>query len=159
MNQSYLITALAVVVVGGGAFVGGMKYQELRAASERQFFSGPGGNQMMIAGGGQKGQAGGGKGATMVKGNRPVVGEIISQDENSITVKLEDGSSRIVLLSDTTAINQASAATRADLKVGETINAFGTENNDGSITAQNIQLNPIRMNVTIDANAANPTQP
>jgi len=55
---------------------------------------------------------------------------------------LADGSSKIVLISDSTQINQATTATSVDLKMGITIAAYGTANSDGSITAQSIQINP-----------------
>jgi hypothetical protein len=71
-----------------------------------------------------------------------VNGEIIAADEKSITVKLQDGSSKIVLLSDKTEINKTASTTKEDLKVGEKVAAFGTENSDGSVTAQSVQLNP-----------------
>ncbi|MDP2860713.1 MAG: DUF5666 domain-containing protein [bacterium] len=70
----------------------------------------------------------------------PVSGEIIGRDDKSITVKLQDGTSRIVMFSDNTPINKASEGTKEDLKVGEKVTVFGTENSDKSVTAQNIQL-------------------
>ncbi len=73
---------------------------------------------------------------------RPISGEILSSDDKSITVKLQDGSSKIVLLSDKTQINKATSVTKLDLKSGEKVAVFGSENSDGSVTAQNIQLNP-----------------
>lgn len=76
--------------------------------------------------------------------DEPTAGEIIGADEKSITVKLQDGSSKIVLLSEKTQINKAEKATKEDLKKGEKVAVFGTENPDGSVTAQNIQLNPQR---------------
>jgi ribosomal protein S1 len=72
-----------------------------------------------------------------------VNGEIIGVDEKSITVKMQDGSSRIVILSEKTEINKAASGTKDDLKVGERVAVFGQENSDGSVTAQNIQLNPM----------------
>lgn len=77
------------------------------------------------------------------QGFRPVAGEILKQDEKSITVKLNNGGSKIVLVTDKTEINKASQATKTDLKIEEKVSLFGTENTDGSVTAQNIQLNPI----------------
>jgi hypothetical protein len=47
------------------------------------------------------------------------------------------------LLSDSTAISKSESAAKEDLKVGEKISAFGSQNQDGSITANTIQLNPV----------------
>ena len=71
---------------------------------------------------------------------RPVSGEIIGSDDKSVTVKLQDGSSKIVLLSDSAQINKASVGAKEDLKTGENIVVFGTTNSDGSVTAQSIQI-------------------
>lgn len=75
-------------------------------------------------------------------GFRPLTGEITNQDEKTITLKSLDGSSKIVLLSSETQINKAQTATIGDLVTGEKVSIFGTQNPDGSITAQSIQLNP-----------------
>lgn len=128
MKSLYILIAILVVIVGGGAFFAGMKYQQSKQpAFLRQL-------------GGVQGQRTGTGGNRM--GFRPVNGEIISSDDKSITVKLQDGSSKIVLLSDKTQINKAAEATKEDLKTGEKVAVFGTENSDGTVTAQNIQLNP-----------------
>jgi len=52
------------------------------------------------------------------------------------------------LFSETTVINKAVRATIDDLKNGERVAVFGTENTDGFISAQNIQLNPMLRRVT-----------
>lgn len=117
-------------MVGGGGFFAGMKYQE----SKSPRFGNLHGDMVR-----QFGQRDAG-----LQGFRPVNGEIISFDDKSITVKLQDGSSKIVLLTETTTISKTADATKIDdLKVGEKVAAFGTENSDGSVTAQSIQLNPI----------------
>lgn len=131
-NNLWIIVALLLVIIGGGAFFAGMKYQQSK--SPRAFgqrFDSQGANRQ----GGQF--PGGGR-----SGLRPVNGEIIGQDEKSITVKLTDGSSKIVLLSDKTTINKAAEATKSDLKTGEKVAVFGQENSDGSVTAQSVQINP-----------------
>lgn len=123
-----IITIVLLVVVGTGAFFGGMKYQESKNPSVSGQFGSRAG---MRTGGSNR------------AGFRPVTGEILSSDSKSITVKLQDGSSKIVLLSDKTTVSKSAEATVADLKVGEKVAAFGQENSDGSVTAQNVQLNPI----------------
>lgn len=146
-----MISVVALVIVGALAFFGGMKYQESKSTG-RQFADGVNSRQ-----GGQIGQGrfGGGN----ANGNRPVTGEILSVDDKSITVKLQDGSSKIVLLSDKTMINKATEASKSDLKVGGRVLATGTSNSDGSITAQNIQLNPLaRMDQSRQNGQPNPTQ-
>jgi len=84
----------------------------------------------------QKGMIGGSKngGVTM--------GEILSRDDKSITIKLRDGGSKIILYSVTTEISKFTAGAIDDLTVGSNIMINGKTNNDGSITAQTIQLRP-----------------
>lgn len=77
------------------------------------------------------------------RGGNGAAGTILSVDTNSITVKLADGSSKIVLLTASTSINKATTAAVSDLTVGERVAAFGATNTDGSITATNVQLNPV----------------
>ena len=124
MNSKNLIIAILLVLVAGGAgFFAGMKYQQSRRPNFARNFQG----------------ASRPDGAINFK---PVAGEILSSDNKSITVKLADGSSKIVLISDSTQINQATTAISVDLKTGITVAAYGTANSDGSVTAQNIQINP-----------------
>ncbi len=81
-------------------------------------------------------------------GNGPIAGEIINQDETSVTVKLSDGSTKIVLVTDQTAYTQASEAAKSSLKVGDQITAFGPQNQDGSVTAQNVVIGQLMMRWT-----------
>jgi len=130
MKNSIIIAFVVAIIVGGGAFFGGMKYQRSKQPTlNRQ------GNGTQGARTGANNRLG--------AGFRPVNGEILNADDKSITVKLQDGSSKIVLISDKTEINKAAGATKEDLKTGEKVAVFGQENSDGSVTAQNIQLNPL----------------
>jgi hypothetical protein len=128
MNKNIIIMAILVVVFGAGGFFGGMKYQEnKRTVNFRQF---NGNVQGLRAGDGDR------------QAFRPVNGEIIGSDEKSITVKLEDGSSKIVLLAESTQFLKSLSGSKEDLKVGDKVMVVGSDNTDGSVTAQNIQINP-----------------
>lgn len=132
MKNNYIITAVLVILVGAAAFYGGMQYQKSQRPSFAQFA-------------GQRGQGGNfrfGNGGAGGNGGNVVMGQVTSQDANSITVKMQDGSSKIVILSGSTTINKQATGTKDDLKSGERVAIFGTTNSDGSVTAQSIQLNP-----------------
>jgi hypothetical protein len=132
MNKNLIIVGVAAAVIfGAGGFFGGMKYQQSKVPARFANFQGA-----------RNGNGNTDSSNARNSNFRPVNGQIISADDKSITVKMQDGSSKIVLFSDQTQINQATAATKGDLKTGETVAVFGTANSDGSVTAQSIQLNP-----------------
>ena len=135
-NNNVLVIILVAIIVGAGGFFAGTKYQQSKSpAFSRQFPGGQGTRN--------------GLGQGNRQGFRPVSGEIISSDDKSVTVKLQDGSSKIVLFSGKMTINKAAEGAISDLKVGERVSVFGTDNTDGSVTAQNIQLGQMfRNNLT-----------
>jgi len=144
-KPSYLAAVIVSVVVGTAAFYSGMQYQKSQTPVPGQFVG-------MLGQPGAPGQFAGrrdGSDRTAITGNRMfgggITGEILSQDETTMTVKAPDGSSKIVLFNDKTTFNTASAAAKTDLKVGQTISAFGTPNADGSVTASTVQLNASMM--------------
>lgn len=134
-NNTIAIIVLVALLVGVGGFFGGMKFQETKASSP---------NSADHAQGNFRGQNG--QGNRFQGGFRPVVGEILSLDDKSITVKLDDGSSKIVLLPDNLTVSKTDSASKADLKTGVSVGVFGTNNSDGSVTAQNVQINPMFRN-------------
>jgi hypothetical protein len=135
MNKNIIIIAIIVALVSGGIGVfGGMKIQEKQTQNNlSQRMGNFNRNGQNIPTGGQ--------GRTMA--GRPVSGEIISQDTNGITVKLTDGSSKIIILSDKTVVSKTSDGTKSDLTTGTKVLISGQSNSDGSVTAQNIQINPL----------------
>lgn len=135
MKNNYIMTVVVAIIVGGAAFYGGMQYQMTKVPTMGGQFGGRGNAQM---GAGGPGGMQGGQRAAM--GMTPFAGEIISQDDTSVTVKLTDGSTKIVLISDSTAINKASTGTKTDLTTGEQITVFGAQNQDGSVTAQSVSI-------------------
>jgi type 1 fimbria pilin len=130
-NNMIAIIAVVALMVGAGGFFAGTKYQQGRRGQFAGQFSGQQGDHT------NQFRQGSGLGLW------PVNGEIISQDDKSITVKLQDGSSKIILLTDTTAINKSAEGSKADLKTGERVMVIGKVNSDGSVTADSISLNPM----------------
>lgn len=138
MKNNVIVISLIAALVGGGigAF-GGIKYQQSKSnvANTGNFAGRP--NGLGNRRGGQNGQG------RFENGGRMVTGEILSLDDKSLTVKLQDGSSKLVLIPTSVTISKTDTASKADLKTGNRIGVFGTDNSDGSVTAQNIQLNPM----------------
>ncbi|MDD4901219.1 MAG: DUF5666 domain-containing protein [Patescibacteria group bacterium] len=139
MNNKMLIGfIIALVIVGGGAFYGGMLYGKSQKSGLRNF-SGPLGQ----AGFGQAANGNGpGRNGANRMGGGLINGQIIAADDKSITVKLTDGGSKIILLSGETQISRFAAGSAVDLTVGQAVMASGTTNSDGSVTAKMIQLRP-----------------
>lgn len=135
-TKQMIVVGVVVVVVGVGGFLVGRSTAQTSGFTR---FTQYGVNTSGIQRNGT-GQIGN---RTGMMRYRPVNGEIIESGNDSVTVKLVDGSSKIVLFSDKTEINKAQKAEVSDLKVGEKVMVVGQENSDGSMTAQNIQLNPI----------------
>lgn len=143
---SVLITTL---VVGSGAFYGGMKYAESKnvrrfsqndqqnlTLTERQArIQQMGASGLTAFGGVKNGNRGGSVNANFV------MGQIIAKDDKSITVKLSDGGSKIIFYSDSVSIGKITSGVASDLEIGKNITINGTADQDGSLTAKSIQIN------------------
>lgn len=157
MNKLIAIVIATAVVVGGGAFYGGMKYaesksprrlsqadfqnlQNLSPEERQQRLQELGANASGAFGGDHAGGSGfrGGQ-----RGGGFTAGEIIAKDDKSVTIKLQNGGSKIIFLSDSTEITKSASGTLGDLEVGKNVSVNGTVNSDGSVTAQMIQLRPL----------------
>ena len=149
MNQKiYIIFGAVILLVGGSAFYGGMKFQQSRGSGfvspadfrnlqnlspeERQA-------RMQQLGGGN----GGLRGGQQRNNGGFVSGEVISKDDNSFTVKLQDGGSKIIFFASSTEVTKFTNGSLDDLEIGKNIIVNGATNSDGSVTAQTIQLRPL----------------
>ena len=158
------IIILVALIFGGGGFYGGIIYSKSKSpnASAQSNFQNlqnlsPEERQQRFQ------QAGANGGAFRIGRNGAqnggfASGEIISKDDKSITVKMrtpglnsnvnsgEQGSSKIVFYSDSTAVDKTVSSTVSDLEIGKIVTINGSANSDGSITAQSIQLRLLPLN-------------
>lgn len=128
-SMTIIIVAVVALAIG---FYGGGQYQ----LSKNK------GNSNRVAGNipsgfpGGSGQPGSGK----TGGSQPISGEITALDSSSLTVKTQDGSSKIILFSSSTKINKTSEGSESDLVKGEQVTIMGTTGTDGTVTAQSISV-------------------
>lgn len=140
MKRIIPIFVALILVVGGGAFYGGMKYQQSKSSfgnltrqnfqnlsdeQRQQLFQGNRGGSL------QRGM--GGVGANLLSG------EVIAKDEQTLTLKMLDGGSKIVFFSGSTKILKTSEGSINDIEIGKEVIVSGSQNSDGSYTAQTIQ--------------------
>lgn len=126
-NNLILTVIAATVIAGAVGFLGGVQYQK----NQRGSFQG----RIM------------GQGGTRYSQNRndnfyrPISGKITNIEENTITIKTQDGGSKTIVYSNTTQINRTTTGKIADLKTGEQITIFGkTGNTNNTITAEIISV-------------------
>lgn len=134
-NSMMIIAVVLIVLAGVGGFVGGMFYTRVHQGlgfagalngndngnGSRRF--GPG---AMMGGNGQNQNFRGGR------------GQVVSLGNGTMTIKLPDGSTRLIVVSDSTNYLKTDKVTQSDIKTGDTVTIVGTHNSDGSITAQDV---------------------
>lgn len=140
MNKQISIIVLVGIIALGVGFFGGKtyaaKYAMLKGGAGGTMM--PGGRQFQgpgssLPGGMMQGRGGFGAGS---------FGEILSKDVNGITIKLRDGGSQIVLLSANTIVSKSVSGSSDDLTIGGQVTVMGTKNQDGSVTAESVQIRP-----------------
>ena len=128
-------------VIGGAilgviCFYGGMKYGANNVQAAQSAFRGG-------MGAGMRGGRSTGGGFTN--------GIVLSKDANSITVKLQNGGSKIVFISDATKVSKSADGVLGDITIGAQVVVSGTPDSDGSLTAQSVQIRPAMPASTLGA--------
>ena len=129
---------IGALTIAGGSFYAGVKYAgQSRAGRSGNFTQG-----FQGAPGGRSAGSGGGF----------IAGTIIAKDEASITIALGGpnttstngtaSGSKIVLYNASTQVGKFTTGAHSDLTVGAVVTIQGSQNTDGSITAQMIQIRP-----------------
>jgi len=139
IQKNVLVLCVLVVVVGAGSFYGGMVYGK----SLNKGFMGKNFNPEQFGtnsiGMGQGGNRTNGLGTA---GGAMAAGEVISQDSESITLKIQNSGTKIVFFSSSTQIMKTQQGSLEDIVVGENLTITGKANSDGSLTAKSIQIRP-----------------
>lgn len=128
-QKIYIIGIIGIVVISTGVFYGGMEYGQSKISNNFKQ-----GNQRFQQIGQIEDVSRNSAGFT--------IGEVIAKDDNSITIKLRDGGSKIIFYSNSTEISKFVSGTVQELQIGQSINITGTANQDGSLTATMIQIRP-----------------
>lgn len=122
--KQYVMGVLIAIVCFGGGYLAGKNQ---------------GGVQSSVSQNG--GRQGSGMNRTAFRGSAGLLaGDVVSKDATSLSIKMRDGGSRVVLYSPSTSVLKSVAGVIDDVIQGEIITVSGTPNSDGSITAQSIQI-------------------
>lgn len=135
MKKEIPIFIISLVVVSGVSLFIGTKISNSKSAPNFRsgMPSGFGNNQYGL-------QQGSGIVSNRLMGQNMVNGDILSKDDSGITIKLRDGGSKIIFVSNTTTVYKSVEGTKDDLIVGESVVVNGKTNTDGSISATSIDL-------------------
>lgn len=128
-NNGKIVAGLIVLVLIAGSFYAGIRYDQSKSAGSTNQSS-------------RGGQSSGQRNLRTNNGGGAVSGSVISVDDKSVTVKLRNGGSQIVLLSGTTQILKSVAGALSDLSKDLNVTVVGRTNPDGSITAESVQIRP-----------------
>lgn len=129
MKKQIVFFLAMILLVGGVSFYGGIQYKQ----KQRSGFNTPANVTMT-----NQRQGNLQRDATVNGGF--IVGEVISKDLDSITLKLQDRGSKIILISEATPVTQSAPGSIDDIKVGEQITVTGSSNEDGSFWASSIRI-------------------
>lgn len=146
MNTKIVLVYIgAAIILGVGSFYGGMKYGQNKSPLgnfSRQNFQNLSEEQR------QQFMQERGRDGTLAKrnggeeGTNFLSGEVIAKDEEGITIKMHDGSSKIIFFSGSTEIRKFIKESIDAVEVGEQISVSGDQNPDGSYSAKTVQIEP-----------------
>ncbi|KKQ59993.1 MAG: hypothetical protein US82_C0047G0003 [Parcubacteria group bacterium GW2011_GWC1_38_22] len=134
MKKQILITTVIVIIVGVGMFFVGRKFEVQRSAQfvqkENISLDNPVQSQQPQDNVVQSQQSG-----------RPnATGEIVTKDDGNIIIKLRDGSTKKIIVTEVTTAKKIDTINITELNVGQQISATGKNSEDGDFQAQNVTI-------------------
>lgn len=133
-KNSYIAILVVGVLMGAVGFVGGKTYQEAQTPKMGQFMQQRNGEGQRGGNNQEMGQR------VQMRSGGITAGEVVSLEDQTLTLKMADGSSKIVVLSDSTSYQKTDSATKTDLGTGSKVTVIGESNTDGSLTAKTVML-------------------
>jgi hypothetical protein len=137
MKQSRIVLSLIItfIVAGAGGYYIGKHVttgtSDTTTSSDNQARQGQSATRTGMGGMRRNGQGGGFLG-----------GSVISKDSTSLTMSIPNGGSKIIFYSPTTAIQKTATGTPEDITAGSMVSVSGTQNPDGSMSANAITIRP-----------------
>lgn len=126
MSKLSLYLIIFGVVIAVGSFYAGVSYQASKTPTTPSQFT--------------RGRFNGNNSVARPNGQAFFHGEILSLTDGQLTLKLEDNSSKLIFIGERTQYLKSDLGSINDLSQGSSITVIGSANNDGSITAQTIQI-------------------
>ncbi len=136
-TKTIAIFLVIILAIGGGSFYGGIKYSQSQTAAK---FANRGNGNFQP--GAMNNATGTRSGTRTNGGGGMIVGEITAKDDQSITVKSRDGSSKIIFTFGSTQTTKQATGSLSDLAVGGQVSVTGSTDASGNITAKSIQILP-----------------
>ncbi len=134
-KQFIIGSVVVIILVGAVSFYAGTFFGSAKKTASTGSLA-TGGQRTFQMNGSGRGQAGG----LMRQNGGGVIGEILSHDSSSITVKIGDGGSKIIFTPSSTRITKNILGSVADLQNGTQVSIIGTPNADGTLNAETVQV-------------------
>lgn len=159
MMKNMLLAGAAVLLIGSGAFYGGFLYGKSKTFSPSGFSGRNGEFLGRNTDGSMRNRDGQGQGAGTQQGNRngqdSVFGEVLSKNDTSMTVKTQNGGSRIVYFSDKTSEGISDSTALSNVSTGQSVMASGVGNGEGALVAHMILVYPTDQSATAEPASQN----
>lgn len=78
--------------------------------------------------------------ANKKKKSKGATGTVVSDSNNTVTIKLNNGSTEIVYLNSNTSYSKITPASSSNITTGTKITALGTKNTNGSLNAKTVHI-------------------